>query len=201
MQHFHVLLVYLDGFLFERKCCLVEVCFILFHVRGLQVGRALRLFQRATEIEVGLGHVIGRSGRHVGNFVLHQPIHGIDGSVHALLLLLQAGLKWLSELHGYEIAIELFRENQCRTRRKGPGTTGSIRSRSRINAYDFRELFLIERVVMPCLVYLRDFEASLDRRLDWEWKFVEVAPVHIQRLFACIGLLVEVPSREQRVAA
>ena len=26
VQQFHVLLVYVDGFLLERKCCLIEVC-------------------------------------------------------------------------------------------------------------------------------------------------------------------------------
>ena len=50
------------------------------------------------------------------------------------------------------------------------------------------------------LVYFGDLEARLKRRLDWTWKLVEVTSVRIQRLVVCIGLLVEVACREQRLA-
>src|SRR5262245_19977438 len=39
VQQFHVLLVYLDGFLLERKRCLFEVLLELLQVRALHVGR------------------------------------------------------------------------------------------------------------------------------------------------------------------
>ena len=45
VQQFHVLLVYVDGFLLERKRFLIEVHLELFQIRGLQVGRPLRLHQ------------------------------------------------------------------------------------------------------------------------------------------------------------
>ena len=53
---------------------------------------------------------------------------------------------------------------------------------------------------MSRLVYFGDLEAGLQGRLDWTWKPVEVTSVRIQGLVVCIGLLVEVACREQRLA-
>ena len=168
-------------------------------VGGLQVGRPLRLRQRAAEIEVDHGHVIRGGRRHFTDFVLHQPVHGLHRGIHALLLLLQAGLERLPQLHGHEFLVDLLREDQCRTPGERPGPRGPPRPGGRIDAHDFLQLLVIERHVVRRLVYLGDLEAGLEGRLDRPGKLVDVAPVRAQRAIPGIGLLIEVSRDEQRL--
>ena len=67
--------------------------------------RPLRFGECTTEVEVRLCHVERRGRRHVGDLVRHEPVHGPDRGIHALLLLLQAGLERLQQLHGNELTI------------------------------------------------------------------------------------------------
>ena len=108
--------MYVYGFLFERKRCLIELVLELLQVLWFQIARPLRLEQRAAEIGVSLGHVIRRCCRHFVDSVIHQPVQGRNRGIHALLLILQAGLEGLPQLHDDEISIELLCEDERRTR-------------------------------------------------------------------------------------
>jgi len=72
----------------------------------------------------------------------------------------------LPQLYGHESLIELLREDQCRTGRERPGPTGPFWSARRVDTYDFRQVFLIEGVVVRGFVYFGDLEAGLEGRLE-----------------------------------
>ncbi len=125
----------------------------------------------------------------------------LDRRIHALLLLLQAGLERLPQLHGDELVVQLLREDERRACGERPGAGGSLRPRLRVDAYDLRQLLAIERVVVRRLVDLGDLEAGLEGGLDRLRELLDVARVRVERAVVGRGLLVEVAGDEQRLAA
>ena len=107
----------------------------------------------------------------------------------------------MPQLHDDEIAVELLREDQCRTCRKRPGPDGPFRPGARIGAYDFFQLLVIERLVVRRLVHFGDLETGLDGRLCRLGKLFDVPDVRIQGAISGIGLRVEISRVEQRLAA
>src|SRR5262249_49067573 len=126
---------------------------------------------------------------------------GLDRGIHAVLLIPQAGLERLPQLHSSEILVELLREDQRRTSCKRPGPSSPFRPRARVDAYDFLQLVVIERLIARRLVHLGDLEARLESWLDRPGKLFYVTLVRVQRAIPVLGLLVKVSCDEQRLAA
>ena len=82
------------------------------------------------------------------------------------MFLLQAGLERLPQLYGHKSLIELLRQDQRRTGCERPGPGGPFRPSRCVDTYDFRQVFLIEGVVVRRFMYFGDLEAGLEGRLE-----------------------------------
>src|SRR5262249_58624282 len=116
--------------------------------------------------------------------------------IKRLLFSFRAGPEGLPKLSGHESGIELPRQDQRRTGRERPGPAGPFRPSRRVDTYDFREVFLIEGVVVRRFVYFGDLEAGLEGRLERLRELIDVPLVRFQRLCLCFGLLVKLACTE-----
>ncbi len=201
-QHLHVLLVYADGLLLERKRFLIEGQLELLQLRGLQVGRPLRLRQRATEIEVGLGHVDTWRPPSLRRF-RSPPAGPWPRSCRPCAAASPSG--W-----SRTAAAASRPRSSDRAAPRGPapnvpqasgcGRSFPTRRPRRCVRFPSAPGDRATRRAPPCR-HLGDLEAGFQGRLDRPRKLFDVADVRIQRAVPRIGLLVEVSRDEQRLAA
>jgi hypothetical protein len=158
LQRFQVLLVHVDGFSSNGNASSSRASSYSLRSSGCRsCGRSDSASARL-KLKVGLRHVERRGRRHVGDLVRHEPVHRLDRRVHALLLVLQAGLERLQQPHGRELPVELLREDQRRACGERPGASRPFGSGVRIDAHDLPSSFSVERLVVRRLVNLGDLE-------------------------------------------
>ena len=100
-----------------------------------------------------------------------------------------------------EFRKELLCQNQSGARCQRTGSSGPVGACGGVDAHDFGEFLVVERIVVRRLVDLRDLESRFDGSLDGLRKFRDVARIHVERPFRCIRLRIKVAGVEERLAA